>query len=64
MESIASFFKIENDFLYKLGFEEGRKEIKTVFVKNLLATERLTIAEIASFTNTTEEFVQKIKEDQ
>ncbi len=66
MESVATFFKEENDIFYlrgvRKGREEQREEEKTGFVKNLLAAGKFTITEIANFAEVTEDFVLKIKD--
>jgi len=62
MESVASFFKEENDIFFQRGEKRGLEKGSAAFVKNLLLAERFTISEIANFANVSEEFVQKIKE--
>jgi len=57
MESVASFFKEENDIFFQLGREKEKMD----WIKNLLLADRLPISEIAGLANVTEEFVQKIK---
>jgi len=57
MESVASFFKEENDIFFQLGREKEKMD----WIKNLLLADRLPILEIAGLANVTEEFVQKIK---
>ena len=63
MEHVSTFFKIENDIFYKLGFEKGREKVKIKIVKNLLTQTDYSIAKIASLAVTTEAFVEKIKQE-
>ena len=67
MESVSTFFKKENDFLYRIGEEEGMEKGKgeksLEFVKNLLLEfHHLPVAKIASLAGVTEDFVLKVKE--
>jgi predicted transposase/invertase (TIGR01784 family) len=43
------------------GRQEMREEVKTEVVKNLLAADKFTIAEIANFASVTETFVLRVK---
>lgn len=73
MDSIANYISEEKDILYRRGElkgiekgkEEGKKEGEKKksyeVVKNLLAANKFTIAEIANFANVTEAFVKKVK---
>lgn len=45
------------------GLEEGRNEMRYAMVTNLLHANKFTIAEIASFSNTTEAFVRKVQKE-
>lgn len=75
MESLSKYISEEDDILFRRGEEkgkvegkvegkkEGKAEGKTEAVKNLLAADRFTIAEIANFAGVTEDFVEKIKEN-
>lgn len=46
----------------QITFEEGVEKGKEQVVKNLLAADKFTIAEIANFAGVTEAFVKKVKE--
>ncbi len=69
MESVASFFKEENDIFYivgeKRGIEKGRKEEReekeVLFVKNLLAQTEFNDEKIAQVAGVTVAFVQRVK---
>jgi hypothetical protein len=69
MESISTFFKKENDFLYCIGKTEGKQEgekagiekSKTEFVMSLLLADKFITAEIADYAGVTEDFVNKVK---
>ena len=73
MDSIADYITKEKDILYLVGenigiilgkekgIKEGEKKKSHEVVKNLLAANKFTIAEIANFVNVTEAFVKKIK---
>jgi predicted transposase/invertase (TIGR01784 family) len=69
MDSIANYISEEKDILYRRGElkgiekgkEEGEKKKSYEVVKNLLAANKFTIAEIASLANVTEAFVKKVK---
>ncbi len=67
MEHISTFFKEENDILYrageKKGIEQGTENTKTILVKNLLLQTDFTVTKIASLADTTEAFVRKIKRE-
>ena len=52
---------IESD--QKMAREEGVEEGKSVVIKNLLSTNKFSIAEIANFANVTEAFVRKVKKE-
>ena len=45
----------------KEGREEGKEEKSIEFVRNLLLTNKFSIAEIAGLANVTEAFVIKVK---
>jgi hypothetical protein len=57
MESIATFYSLERDPIYKIGEKKGKKTI----VKNLLRTTDFSITRIASLAEVTEEFVLEVK---
>ncbi len=73
MESVSTFFKKENDFLYCIGKNEGKQEgekagiekgiekSKAEVVKKLLLANKFTTAEIADYVGVTGNFVDKIK---
>ena len=74
MESVSTFFKEENDFLYhrgekkgiekgiEKGRQEGKVESRLEVVKNLLVETDFPVAKIASLAGVTEDFVLKVKE--
>jgi len=57
MDSIATFYSIERDPIYKIGEKKGKKTI----VKNLLCTTDFSITRIASLAEVTEDFVLEVK---
>jgi hypothetical protein len=77
MDSVAKYITKEKDILYLLGerigivpgkeegikegIKEGEKKKSHEVVKNLLAANKFTIAEIANFANVREAFVKKVK---
>jgi predicted transposase/invertase (TIGR01784 family) len=69
MESVSTFFKEENDFLYRRGekkgiergIEKGEERKSFILVKNLLLESDFTVAKIASMAAVTEAFVRKVK---
>jgi hypothetical protein len=61
MESISSFFKVENDIFYRLGIKKGRKEGVETVVKNLLLANQFTIAQIAAYAGVPQTFIRKVK---
>jgi hypothetical protein len=65
MESVSTFFKIEKDFLYRIGekkgMEKGEERKSFILVKNLLLESDFTVAKIASVAAVTEAFVRKVK---
>lgn len=69
MESVSTFFKIEKDFLYRIGEkkgmekgeERGEERKSFILVKNLLLESNFTVAKIASMAEVTEAFVRKVK---
>jgi flagellar biosynthesis/type III secretory pathway protein FliH len=69
MDSIAKLITKEKDILYRMGERDGLEKGKTEgeekksyeVVKNMLAANKFTIAEIANFANVTESFVRKVK---
>jgi hypothetical protein len=73
MESVSTFFKIEKDFLYRIGekkgmekgevrgIERGMERKSFILVKNLLVESDFTVAKIASVAAVTEAFVRKVK---
>lgn len=52
--------KLAREKALEEGREEGREEGKSEVVRNLLSSNRSSIAEIANFSNVTEAFVSKI----
>jgi hypothetical protein len=64
MESITTFFKEENDFLYRRGMAKGEargaEKNRREVVKTLLTQTDFTVARIAALVNVTEEFVERI----
>ncbi len=64
METVAKFFKEEDDPLFIRGARKGRiegiEDGKAEVVRNLLLTRRFTISEIAALVNVKEAFVGKI----
>jgi predicted transposase/invertase (TIGR01784 family) len=69
MDSIAKLITKEKDILYRMGERdglekgkmEGEEKTRYEVVKNMLAANKFTIAEIANFANVTESFVRKVK---
>ena len=61
MDSIAKYITKEKDIFYLLGQKEGIEMGKETFVKNLLLNTDFTTAKIASLSNVTEAFVEKVK---
>jgi hypothetical protein len=69
MESVASFYKIENDIVYKVGEKNGREEGvgigiemgKTSFILYLLTETNLSMQEIAKKAEMPISFVEKVK---
>ena len=43
------------------GMEKGKKKKSAEFIKNLLASGKFTISEIASYVGVSEDFVRKVK---
>jgi metal-dependent amidase/aminoacylase/carboxypeptidase family protein len=61
MDSVANYLSEEKDILYRRGELKGEEKKSYEVVKNLLAANKFTIAEIAIFANVTEAFVKKVK---
>ena len=69
MESIKTWFKLENDAFYRIGkkrgiekgIEKGEEKKAREFVRALLRNTNHTIPEIARLVNVTEYFVRKVK---
>jgi len=59
METIAKYFKEENDILYKRGEERKSREV----IKNLLAAGEFSIKAIANYASVSEAFVRKVKRE-
>ncbi len=70
MQSISTFFKEENDLLYKKGIEEGIEkgmskqelEDKKVFSTSLILKTAFDDAKIAGLVGVDVSFVQKLRE--
>lgn len=61
MESVATWFKEENDFLFYRGKRKGEEKKAIEVVKALLLNTDHTIPEIAKLVNVPEAFVRKLK---
>jgi hypothetical protein len=57
MESVASFYKVENDIVYKVG----ELQAKTIVVKNLLTRTDFSVEKIAEIGDVQVSFVEKVK---
>jgi len=70
MQSVTTFFKEENDFLYKKGFKkgyekgfkEGRNEENFKYVVNLIAQTDFPDEQIASAVEVPLSFVKSIRQ--
>lgn len=66
MQSISTFFKEENDLLYKKGIEKGMSkqelEDKKVFSTSLILKTAFDDAKIAGLVGVDVSFVQKLRE--
>jgi predicted transposase/invertase (TIGR01784 family) len=61
MESVASFYKIENDIVYRVGRKEGIENGKTIFIKGLLEQTDFTTEKIAEIGDVPVSFVETVK---
>lgn len=61
MGIIETIKKIEREEGFEKGIEQGIEQGKEQVVKNLLATGKFTIAEIANFADVPESFVKKVR---
>ncbi|HEX6431431.1 MAG TPA: hypothetical protein VF008_27255 [Niastella sp.] len=52
-----------NETAFEKGRKEGKYEKSVEVVKNMLATGKYTIAEIAKYIGVTEEFVRKVQKN-
>jgi hypothetical protein len=58
---MALTFDIREDVVYQQGLSDATEKAKMEIVTNMLQNSDLSVAQIANFTNTTEDFVKKIK---
>ena len=58
---MAFTIDIREDIYYQQGVSDTAEKLQTEIVSNMLSNSDLTVAQIANFTNSTEDFVEKIK---
>ena len=70
MESVSTFYKLENDFVYLKGKEEGKKEVEEkvsklqkAIVTELLLLNLLSVKQIAKIAQTKVAYVKKIEKE-
>ncbi|MEY4904327.1 MAG: hypothetical protein RLZZ292_2142 [Bacteroidota bacterium] len=63
IQDMALTFDIREDVVYQQGYSDAEVKKDTATVTNMLLNSNLTIAQIANFSGTTEEFVKKIKKN-
>ena len=61
IQDMALTFDIREDVVYQQGYSDAEVKKDTATVTNMLLNSSLTIAQIANFSGTTEEFVRKVK---
>ena len=61
IQDMALTFDIREDVVYQQAFSDAEIKKDTTTVTNMLLNSNLTIAQIANFSGTTEDFVKKIK---
>jgi hypothetical protein len=59
MQPVSTFFKEENDFMYRRG-----KKASSEAVKRMPSANKFTISEIAKYVDVSEEFVIEIQQKQ
>jgi hypothetical protein len=62
MQSVTTFFKEENDFLYKKGLAKGRNEENFKYVANLIAQTDFPDEQIAGIVEVPLSFVKSIRD--
>ena len=66
MQSVTTFFKEVNDFLYKKGFkkgyEEGRNEVNLKYVTNMIVQSDFSDQQIASVVEVPLSFVKSVRD--
>ena len=61
IRDMAFTIDIREDIYYQQGVSDAAEKMQTEIVTNMLLNSHLNIAQIANFTKTSEEFVEKIK---
>ena len=61
IRDMALTIDIREDIYYQQGVSDAAEKMQTEIVTNMLLNSHLNIAQIANFTKTSEEFVEKIK---
>ena len=61
IQDMAFTIDIREDIYYQQGVSDTAEKMQTEIVSNMLINSDLTVAQIANFTNSTEDFVEKIK---
>ena len=61
IQDMAFTIDIREDIYYQQGVSDTAEKLQTEIVSNMLSNSDLTVAQIANFTNSTEDFVEKIK---
>jgi hypothetical protein len=61
IQDMALTFDIREDVVYQQGYSDAEVKKDTATVTNMLLNSSLSIAQIANFSGTTEEFVKKVK---
>lgn len=66
MESVSTFYQLENDYVYLKGKEEGEKkatELQRFFVIELLQLGLIGVKQIAKMSQTKVSYVKKIQKE-